>query len=422
MPFLLTYYAFSGILFLTVFEIKLKDVTILDAKTALNKSAVNTTRFLLGKIVLMYCHANIERYKPKHDAFILVANHSDALDVVYTLCSLKKYVRFVISDHLVNDKPIVNLILKKISGFIVRDRDKPSSVMIEDVIKSTKDGVSVGICVEGAITPNGETGFFSHRTGQLIKDSGVALITFKMTGGYFHTPKWGTGLRKGPVHGGVVREYSPEELQKMTVEEINEAIRKDIYVNAFDDQKRLGNKYTGKNLAEHVERVLFMCPHCMKVGTLHSSGDFLTCDCGYKVELRSDGFFYPVKKELIFDNILEWDKWQKETWKSYVLSVKSGDLVFEESGQRVATVVKRKRKSLSENATLKLYTDKFELVLNENETITIPLESIKLVLSVSVEALLIIDQNNYYYIRTHKPRATSKYVAAWRYLIGKDFE
>lgn len=396
-------------------------VQFMTLKTRGNKTAVNGARILFGRIVLAYCHAKIKRYRPKHDTFILIANHSDALDPVYMLYAVKKYVRFVISDHLVN-KPILNLILRKISGFIVREREKPSSEMVNNILKSIKEGVSVAICVEGTITPNGETGFFSPRTGQLIKDSGVALITFRLNGGYFHTPKWGTGLRKGPVRGSVVREYSPEELKEMTVEEINEVIKNDIYVNVFDDLKKNKNEYKGKNLAEHVERVLFMCPHCFEVGKLHSKGDYLTCDCGYKVELRADGFFYPLRKKLVFDNILDWDKWQKEQWKERVLSAGTGELIFEESGQRISTIVDRKRKSISENAILRICQDRFEIVLNENETITIPIDTVKLVMSISIEALLIIDQERYFYIKTHKPRATSKYVAAWRYLIGKDYK
>lgn len=390
-------------------------------KTRGNKTAVNGARILFGRIVLAYCHAKIKRYKPKHDTFIIIANHSDALDPVYMLYAMRKYLRFVISDHLV-DKPILNFLLRKVSGFIVREREKPSSEMVDNILKSIREGVSVAICVEGTITPNGETGFFSPRTGQLIKDAGVALITFRLNGGYFHTPKWGTGLRKGPVRGSVVREYSPEELKEMTVEEINEIIRNDIYVNVFDDLKENKHQYKGKNLAEHVERVLYMCPHCFEVGKLHSKGDFLTCDCGYKVELRADGFFHPVEKELVFDNILDWDKWQKEQWKEHVLKAGAGELIFEEGGQRIATIVDRKRKSISENAILRICQDRFEIVLNENETITIPLDTVKLVMSISIEALLIIDQERYYYIKTHKPRATSKYVAAWRYLIGKEYK
>ena len=60
-------------------------------------------------------------------------------------------------------------------------------------------------------------------------------------------------------------------------------------------------------------------------------------------------------------------------------------------------------------------------MLSDAETITIPMKDIKLVRSISIEALIIIDQNTYYYIKTHKPRAPSTYVAGWRFLTGKDY-
>ena len=59
---------------------------------------------------------------------------------------------------------------------------------------------------------------------------------------------------------------------------------------------------------------VYVCPHCKQIGTLHSKGNFLTCDCGYKVEFGQDGFFHECEKALVFDNVLDWDKWQKEQW------------------------------------------------------------------------------------------------------------
>lgn len=389
-------------------------------KTAMNKSAVNVARFIAGRLTLKICHAKVKKYKPTHDTFIVISNHSDGLDPVYELCTFKKYIRIVMSDHIVNN-PVLNVLFRKISGFIIRDREEPTQKMVDDILKSVKEGVCVGLYAEGTITPNGETGFFSPRTGQLIKDSGVALITFRVTGGYFHTPKWGTGMRRGPVHSEVVREYSPEELQKMTVEEINEAICEDIYVNAFDEQKKKGHRYKSKNCAEHVERVLYMCPHCKEVGNLHSKGNFLKCDCGYKVELNENGFFAPVRKELIFDNILDWDKWQKQAWKEKVLTAKPQELIFEEDGQIINTIVNKKRNRISDNATLRLYQDRFEISFDE-KTIVMDIKKMKLVMSISIEALILMDENNYFYIKPRTPRAASKYIAAWRYLNGKDYK
>lgn len=390
-------------------------------KTFINKSTLNVVRFFGFWIVLLIAHAKVKRYVPQNKNFIVIANHSDALDPIYVLCSLKKYIRFVMGDHVIFN-PVVKFFLKTMCGWIVKGRDNHPSVLINDMTASAKEGVPLGLFAEGTITPNGETGFFSPRTGQLVKDLGVALITYRVKGGFFHTPRWGTGLRKGRIQAGVVHEYSPEELAEMTAEEVNAIIKRDIYVNAFEEQRKRLRYYKGKNLAEHIERILYICPHCQQVGTLHSKGNFLTCECGYKVEFGQDGFFHECEKALVFDNVLDWDKWQKGIWKDKVLNAPDGELIFEENEQPVYTLVKRKKVELSDNAILCLYKDRFELILNENETITFPIEKLKLVLNVSVESVMFFDGEHFIYVKSKNPRAAAKYVAAWRYLTGKDYK
>lgn len=391
------------------------------ARTLLNKFCMHFARIVGFWVVLLIAHAKVKRYKPKSKNFLVIANHSDALDPIYIMCSLKKYIRFIAGDHVILN-PTVKFILKTLMGWIIKGRDNPASVLINDMKASAEEGVPTGLFAEGTITPNGETGFFSPRTGQLVKDLGVALITYRIKGGFFHTPRWGTGLRRGPIHGKVVREYSPEELSNMTAEEINEAIKRDIYVNAFDEQRKRTRIYTGKNLAEHIERILFICPHCEQLGTLHSKGNYLTCDCGYQVEFGRDGFFHQSQKELVFDNVLDWDKWQKPLWKKKVLDADENELIFEEKDQIVYTLIKRKKVELSDNAVLRLYKNKFEIVLNQKQTIEIPIEKLKLVLNVSVQSIMFIDNEHFLYVKSKNPSAAAKYVAAWRYLIGKDYK
>ncbi|MBQ5592784.1 MAG: 1-acyl-sn-glycerol-3-phosphate acyltransferase [Clostridia bacterium] len=390
-------------------------------KYRLRSFAVNSIRRMFGWIALKYCHAKIEPYKPKHKAFIVIGNHADGMDPGYELIAFRRYIRFVISDHLARSK-FTDIVLEKLGGVIVKHRELPTSELNKQVIASIKQGIPVSIYAEGAMTPNGETGFFSPRTGKLVKDSGGALITFKLTGGYMHAPKWARKIRRGPVHGKVVREYSPEELARMSVEEVNEAIARDIYHNDYEFQKKQKKEYKGKRLAECVERILYMCPECKAVGGLHSSGNYLTCDhCGYKVEMKFDGFFHDTGTGLHFGTILDWDKWQKNEWKQRVLN-SPDELVFEEEHQIVSTIIKHRKKPLSDDATIKLYKDRFEVVLGENSSITLMHKDIKLVLNVSIEALIIVSPDYYLYIQSQKPRAAAKYVAAWRYLIGKEYK
>ncbi len=382
---------------------------------------VNSVRRTFGWMILKYCHAKIEPYKPKHNAFIIVGNHADGMDPGYELMALKRYMRIVVSDHLTNNC-FSKILLQKFAGVIIKHREKPTSHLTKQIIDTVKSGIPVSIYPEGAMTPNGETGFFSPRTGQLIKDSGGALITFKITGGYLHAPKWARRIRKGPVHGRVVREYSPSEIAAMTAEEVNEVIIRDIYQNDYDFQKKTRNEYKGKKLAECVERILYLCPECKRVGTLHSSGNFLKCDCGYTVELQFDGFFHNIGTGLHFETILDWDKWQKDSWKQIVLSHRDGELIFSENHQIISMFVKHHKKLINKDAELKLFTDRFEIAYDGETKITVPMKQIKLVLNVSIEALIIVTDDHYLYIQSQYPRAAAKYVAAWRYLTNKDYK
>lgn len=391
----------------------------MNLKFKLRSFAVNSFRRLFGWIILKYCHAKIETYKPKHKSFIIIANHADGMDVGYQLIALKRYIRFVISDHLARSK-FTDIVLEGIAGVIVKHREEPSTLLTDKIKASINAGIPVSIFAEGAMTPNGETGFFSPRTGQLIKDSGAALITFKLTGGYMHAPKWAKHLRRGPVHGKVVAEYSPQQLAEMSVDDINSLIQRDIYHNEYEYQAKNKNEYKGKNLAEFVERILYMCPECKEIGHLHSHKDFLKCNnCGYEVELKCDGLFHKTGESLHFSTILDWDKWQKNEWQKRLANVTDGELIFEEHHQIVSTILKNRKKPLSEDATIQLYKDRFEIILGDNSKITLHHKDIKLVLNVSIEALIIINDDFYLYIQSQRPRAAAKYVTAWRTLLGK---
>lgn len=80
-------------------------------KTFINKSTLNVVRFFGFWIVLLIAHAKVKRYVPQNKNFIVIANHSDALDPIYVLCSLKKYIRFVMGDHVIFN-PVVKFFLK----------------------------------------------------------------------------------------------------------------------------------------------------------------------------------------------------------------------------------------------------------------------------------------------------------------------
>ncbi|MBQ8028789.1 MAG: 1-acyl-sn-glycerol-3-phosphate acyltransferase [Clostridia bacterium] len=383
-----------------------------------------TTMALISALKNSYMKKNnvhLDYHKPQNKTFILISNHSDAADPGYEMASVGTYLRFVASDHVLRMK-YVGWIFKNIGGVIVKHRERPSSELTAEIIKNLKAGVCVGLHAEGAMTVNGRSGYVSENTGKLVKDSGAALITYHFVGGYLRKPRWANSSRSGPIIGKFMGEYSAEELSKLSAHEITEIIRRDIYVNAYEEQRKNPYEYKGENLAESVERILFMCPKCSQVGKLHSSGDNLKCDCGYEVKMKSDSFFHDIGQGVVFDNVLDWDLWQREEWKKQVLSAEKGQLIYSEGGQIVKSVNNEVEELLSENAEISLYTDRIVIDLkNEKPEIVFEMDEIIQVSLAGKDSILLVDDKIFLDIRSQIPRSATKYIAAWRYLTGKNY-
>ena len=222
--------------------------------------------------------------------------------------------------------------------------------------------------------------------------------------------------------GHFVGEYSPEELAELSVEEITEIIRRDTYVNAYEEQRKNPYDYSGENLAECVERILYVCPECKKIGTLHSSGNFLKCDCGYEVEMKSDGFFHDTGKGLHHDNVLDWDLWQRDIWKDMLLSADENTIIFSEEGQKVKKVDAENEEILTEDGVLNLYKDRIEIITGEGkEPIIMEMSKITNVSIANKDTVFLVDDKIFLDLGSKTPRSPSKYVAAWRYLTNRPY-
>ena len=376
----------------------------------------------LGPIVFKKLNVEMDYYEPKNKTFLLIANHTDALDPGFLMLEFNKYIRFVASDHVTRGG-LLGFVIKYLGGVIVKRRSNPPEVLWNDILDTLKADIPVGLFAEGSTSLNGETGFISENTGKLVKDSGKALITHRFIGGYLRSPRWANTNKVGPVFGQVVNEYSAEELAKMTVEEVNEIIRKDTYVNAFEEQRKNTKTYTGENMAEYLERILYVCPKCKTIGELHSKGDYLKCDaCGYNVEYGTDAFFHSEDSEVVFDNVLDWDKWQRKIWKEKVLSAKDDELIFEDTDQVIRTIKEDAKIPVADHAKLQLYKDKFVVVKDDGEKVEMPVLTMNRVWIAAKDSLILVNDEHYFDVSCHDvKRAAIKYVAAWMYLRGKDF-
>lgn len=258
---------------------------------------------------------------------IILCNHNTDWDPLLLGQAFRQRISFVASEHIFRWGFTSKLIRW---GFdpIARLKGTVAVGTVRDIVKKLKAGTNVAIFAEGNRSFNGLTGEIPASTGKLVRLSGAKLVTYKLSGGYFTSPRWSSSLRRGRMEGSVVNVYPAETLKKMSADEINEVIRRDLFVDAVADQRKAPVAFRGKGLAEHLERILCLCPKCRKIGTLVSHDDRLSCACGFNVRFNEYGFF--EGEDAPFDNVTDWDLDQTEKLKA---AVPAGDeCIFSDTG------------------------------------------------------------------------------------------
>ena len=243
------------------------------------------------------------------ETYIVLANHTTDYDPLFVASSFPRQMYFVGSEHISRWKLAYQL-LKFAFAPIMRPKGTVGVTTTMDVLRKVKSGANVCIFAEGERCWDGVTAPILPSTGKTIKTARCGLVTYKIVGGYFASPNWsGKNTRRGYVHGEVANVYTKEDIAKMSVDEINEVIARDLYEDAYERQLQDPKPYRGRNLAERMETLLYVCPRCGQVDTIRSHGDTVEC-CACGMNFRYDE--YGMLRGGDFRTVRELFLWQKD--------------------------------------------------------------------------------------------------------------
>ena len=287
---------------------------------------------------------------------LVLANHNTDWDPLLLSLAFPEYMSFVASEHIFRWGFAAKLIIFLVNP-IARLKGKTAGDTALTMIRRLRHGVNVAMFAEGNRSFNGVTGEILPATGKLARSSGATLVTYRFDGGYFTSPRWcGSKLRRGKMTGKVVNIYTPEQLKAMSADEVNAAIRGDLFVDAYAVQREQMVPFTGKNLAEGLETVLCRCPKCGALGTLRSENDTLSCTCGFSVRYNAYGFF--EGEDAPFDNLTDWDNAQTEAL--HALTPAEDGSYFSDGDMVLREILPDHSSAELGTGTLTLYTDRLE--------------------------------------------------------------
>ena len=282
-----------------------------------------------------------EKAKDLPETYIVLSNHTTDFDPIFVAMSFPKFMHFVASEHVARWNFLSTLINFAFAP-IWRYKGSVAASTVIDVFKKVKEKKNVALFAEGARTWDGITCPILPSTGKMVKKAGCGLVTYKIVGGYFASPRWSqSNTRKGYVHGAPVNIYTKEQLAEMSIDEINEAINRDLYEDAYERQLQEPKKYTGKDLAKYMENLLFICPKCGKIDTIQTCDNKVTCSaCDLSFTYNEFGMLEGSS----FKTVKELSDWQR----SEVESIAKTDMVYTASGGRMITVKKHEETLVAE--------------------------------------------------------------------------
>lgn len=337
--------------------------------------------------------------------FLLISNHASAWDPFLLGATLKNHhFYFVASEHLFR-LGIATKIIQWLVAPIPRRKASSGMDTVKACLRHLRAGHSVCLFAEGEQCWDGCSSRIFPATGKLVKTSGAALVTYRLEGSYLTLPRWAKHIRRGEIIVHPVGIYPPEQLKELSAQEVNSLIERDIHEDDLELQRGRMIPFRGKRLAEGIERALYACPDCLRIGTLSSRGDRVFCSCGFSCSYTEFGFFDPAKP---FETLAEWDHWQRDLLHSRNFKHQSSMLFSDDQIELTQILSDHSEKRLAV-AELRQYEDCLEC-----GEWRFPLTEMRDMALVQTYLLLFSFHDEYYQLRTRSGANLRKYLEIWK--------
>ena len=268
--------------------------------------------WILSKIALIGKNykvekVNMEGLKPP---YMMLSNHMHFID--FELAAMATWP-YPVSNVVSIDGYVIKWFLLEWIGAIATRKFTTDLHLVKSIRKVLQRGDILAMYPEARYTPCGTTAFLPESLGKLVKMNKVPVVAVVHHGNHLYAPFWNfRRKRKVPFHTVFTQILTPEQIEKMSVEEINEALRQALVYDEYRYQKEAGIRITEPDRAEGLHKVLYQCPHCGAEHRMDSKGAELFCTaCGKRWHWEETGELRALDGETEFDHIPDWFEWER---------------------------------------------------------------------------------------------------------------
>lgn len=173
--------------------------------------------------------------------------------------------------------------------------------------------ISVLMYPEASYSFDGTATALPRRMGILLKKLNVPVLMVRTQGAFARDPLYNClQKRRVDVSASVTCLLTPEQIQRMTVAQLDGALDEAFTFDHFAWQAENHIAITEPFRADGLNRILYKCPACGEEGRMEGKGTALTCHhCGKRWLLNEYGQLQAEDGPTEFSHIPDWYAWER---------------------------------------------------------------------------------------------------------------
>lgn len=241
---------------------------------------------------------------------LILMNHSSFIDlkIAQTVLYPRPFNIVMTADGFVGKKWLMRNL-----GCIPTEKFVTDASVVRNIMRCLqKLRTSVLLFPEASYSFDGTATPLPAGVGKLIKHLAVPVVMISTHGAFLHDPLYnGLQLRQVDVSAQVEYLLSPQQIEQMTWQQINDVLKAQFTFDAFAEQQQKGIVVSEPFRADGLNRVLYKCPVCLAEGHMEGKGTTLTCKkCGAQCTLDEHGCLRG--ENIPFRLPSAWYNWQRQ--------------------------------------------------------------------------------------------------------------
>ena len=254
----------------------------------------------------------------KGGPYLILMNHSSFIDLEIASAALYPMPYNIVTtlDGVVGKRWLMNEI-----GCITTRKFVSDIGLIHEMQKSLERKTSVLMYPEAGYSLDGTATTLPRHLGALLKKLNVPVLFIEAKGAFLRDPLYNClQIRDVKVSADVKVLFTGEEVETLSIDELDRGIDEAFSFDYFKSQKEEGVIIDEPFRADGLERILYRCPACGKEGKMEGKGTELTCHACHKSYTMNElGELVANEGETEFSHIPDWYRWQRECVRKELL-------------------------------------------------------------------------------------------------------